>query len=362
MDSQSITQPARSKKLISIMDKENIDKDRVAPVISNSFYINEVLRNERKLTVPAPDNADDLDRDFTPDERLTKLWSMSEDVNYPMADGHDLARVAQYYQLGEDVIEFPSTAKKAYLKFRNSRLLEINETEKPNEVAKLNVNGPFSEIVTRLYTEALGTNDPLDKLANIPFSNYITTSYHDFLERALINAQRTPITQFLCLEDGGQITTWELNDKGEIVPPNPTRKGTKLEPVIFHLFGVEKDPKSLIISEDDYINFLVTAVTDTDKQHPMIPLQLQTILSASYLLLLGYQLQDWEFRALFRLILHKRASSLPKPGIFMQIPRNRDMESLLKYLVRYFGPRKFEVERKSPAEFAQTLWELWEGQ
>ena len=362
-----MTQPTASKRLINIMDRDNINK--VVPVISHSFYINEILRDQIKLKDSTTDQTDATDQGLTANEQLTKLWSKSKDVNYPMTDGHDLARVAQYYQVDQEV---PVVAKRAYLKFLNSQLLEMN----PDQVeltARLKAGAPFSEIVTQLgYTKSLEQNDPLGKLADLPFSNYITTSYHDFMERALVKADRTPITQYLSLDDEGKITAPTLDEKGKPADPIPDLMGSVAKPVVYHLFGVENDPKSLVISEDDYVNFLVAAVTDLstvvtnsdvqkDSQKKGLPMGLRRILSAYHLLLLGYQLQDWDFRVLFRLILQLRTSS-PKPGIFMQIPPNQAVESLLNYLVRYFGPKQFDVEWKSPTQFTEELWKIWEGQ
>src|SRR5688572_6028298 len=367
MASQPAIQPTASKRLINIMDRDNINK--VVPVISHSFYINEILRDQIKLKDSTTDQTDATDQGLTANEQLTKLWSKSKDVNYPMTDGHDLARVAQYYQVDQEV---PVVAKRAYLKFLNSQLLDMN-ADQVELVARLRAGAPFSEIVTQLgYTKSLEKNDPLGKLADLPFSNYITTSYHDFMERALVKAQRTPITQYLSLDDEGKITAPTLDEKGKPADPIPDLMGSVAKPVVYHLFGVENDPKSLVISEDDYVNFLVAAVTDLstvvtnsdvqkDSQKKGLPMGLRRILSAYHLLLLGYQLQDWDFRVLFRLILQLRTSS-PKPGIFMQIPPNQAVESLLNYLVRYFGPKQFDVEWKSPMQFTQELWKIWEGQ
>jgi hypothetical protein len=353
MDSPSTTQPAGSELLHDIITPRQIKN--VVPIISNSFYINEVLCNETKITKLIADKTDEKVQDLTVDEWLTKLWS--GDINYFMDDDHNLARVAQYYQVQKRT---SNLAKEAYLEFLNSTLLDINP-EKKKLFPQLNTSSRFSEIVTLLgYTKSLGSNDPLDKLANVQFSNYITTSYHDFMERALIKAERKPITQFLFLDSAGaEITAPILDDTGKISDPIENLEGTESSPVVYHLFGLENYPESLVISEDDYVNFLVAAVTDTDTNHPMLPMGLRKILSANHLLLLGYQLQDWDFRVLFRLILHLRNRS-PKPGIFMQIPPKREVKNLLNHLMKYFNPKEFDVEWKSPTEFTQELWKMWE--
>src|SRR5512143_1190275 len=115
----------QSATLRKIIHPVNISK--VVPIVSNSFYINELLCNEKRLFDPSNQTADqiELDRDLCPDEQLTKLWSKSDEVHYPMsdADGHDLARVAQYHQVNETL----PVAKSNYLNFRKSKVLQINQ-------------------------------------------------------------------------------------------------------------------------------------------------------------------------------------------------------------------------------------------
>ena len=98
MDSQSAPMPNSGSRpsdtLRNIITTDNIKK--VVPIISNSFYIDEVLRREQKITGLIPKRAEDIDEDLTVDEQLTRIWARS--IDYPMSDDHNLARVSQYYQ------------------------------------------------------------------------------------------------------------------------------------------------------------------------------------------------------------------------------------------------------------------------
>ena len=349
----------RSDRLRNIITLSNIKS--VVPIISNSFYIDEVLRNEEKITDLIPKRPEDIDEDMTINEQLTKLWA--HEIDYPMTDDHNLARVAQYYQVKKDSSD---VAKEDYLAFLNSYLLEINKNELDRQtvVRRLKADArtlPLAEIVHELgYSKLPPNEDPLEILANVQFPVYITTSYHDFLERALKNAKRVPKTQVIFIEG----TEYEDEARENEHYPIPEIKPTAAEPVVYHLFGLEKYPGSLIVSEDDYMKFLVSVVTDTDTQHPIVPLRLRRAITSSHLLLLGYHLKDWDFRVLFRFIMEMRKTNkeVVKPGICIQIPPKKQVQTLVDYLRRYFNLKQFDIEWKYSRAFTQELWDVWEGQ
>jgi hypothetical protein len=195
-------------------------------------------------------------------------------------------------------------------------------------------------------------DDPLALLAKLPFPIYITTSYYDFLERALIKeGNKSPRTQVI-----------QWGDRKFTESRETYTEPTVGQPVVYHLFGLESDPPSLVMSEDDYMKFLVSVVADTDTLNPVVPLRLKHALAQSHLLLLGYRLKDWDFRVLFRFILNYRIAKSGKKGIFIQIKPKRGDQNLLDYLQQYFNVERFDIEWKSPERFIQSLWTAWKGQ
>jgi len=346
----------KSVVLQRIVSLKNIG--RIVPVISNSFRIEEVFRNEKKITDQIAKSSQYDDEDFSIDEQLTKIWA--KNINYPMADSHNLARVAQYHQVEHDGSD---VAKEQYLEFLNSYLLDINADEQGYEdvVRELRKEAgvrPFSEIVRMLDYPRFsdGTEDPLSLLAKLPFPIYITTSYHDFLERALVAENKEPRTQVIFWEEGR-----EYDDATDHYP-DPTFVPTPQNPAVYHIFGLENYPGSLVLSEDDYLRFLVSVVTDTDTQKPIVPPKLRQTLASSHLLLLGYHLRDWEFRVLFRFILNFRKGENARQGIFIQVKPEKSDQHLIEYLQHYFKRQKFEIEWKSTEDFVQKLWNVFKGQ
>jgi hypothetical protein len=217
---------------------------------------------------------------------------------------------------------------------------------------------PFSETVRLLdYPRFSQTvEDPLALLAKMPFPIYITTSYHNFLERALEAENKVPRTQVIFWEEGR-----EYDDASKHYP-DPNFLPTPQTPAVYHLFGLEDYPGSLVLSEDDYMRFLVSVVTDTDTQKPVVPPRLRQALASSHLLLLGYHLRDWDFRVLFRFILNYRKGESAKQGICIQMKPKKGDQHVTEYLRHYFNRQRFEVEWKSSDEFIRDLWNLYKGQ
>jgi hypothetical protein len=344
---------SRSDLLEKIVSLNIIDK--VVPVISNSFRIEQIFRDDNQ-----PSNlineVEDYDYEgLTIEQQLTGEWS--KEIRYPMGDPHNLARVAQYYQVKS---EDSDMAKREYVEFLKNYLLDMNSEEPKYQDIVRNMRSEswahsFPEIARELGYPRLpeGAEDPLNLLAKMPFPIYITTSYYDFLERALIKeGGKKPRTEVIAWED-------RKHDEPNVTYPEPTIT----EPVVYHLFGMENDPRaSLVLSEDDYMKFLVTVVSDTDTQNPIVPSRLRRVLAASHLLMLGYHLKEWDFRVLFRFILNYRIAKSGKKGIFIQLMPKRGDQNLLDYLKDYFEIERFEISWKSSERFIQELWEIWKGQ
>jgi hypothetical protein len=141
----------------------------------------------------------------------------------------------------------------------------------------------------------------LRTLARLPMDLVITTNYDRLLERALEDAGRDfeklvqPMAGF---EDTPE--TMALFDKLEHSP----------ETIVYKIHGSFGDPSgpggsgngdgssSVIITEDDYIEFL--AVHEKESERIGVPRFIRSKLTPNTLLFLGYGLQDWDFRTIYR--------------------------------------------------------------
>jgi len=333
----------------SIMPR--ISQGVVIPIISSSFRIEQIFREGSEAS-GFEEGALSLN------EQLVSEWANL--IGYPMQDKHNLARVAQYYLVEQ---RDDPHARTKYLEFLKSFLLTIAHEDKDyaDLAARLKTRTrelTFSEIARQLDHPRFAKNaeDPLRLLARLPLPVYITTSQSDFIERALEAEEKKPRTQ-VCFWSG------EIPSASAGHQTDPEFIPTVTTPLVFHLFGLEDYPQTMVVSEDDYLNFLIAMVEDTNTLNPVVPLSLRRALGVSHLILLGYCLANWDFRVLFRFILKFRRDEFSPRGMVIQLRKDEkrieNVEKSLEYLGHYFDRRKFDIEWSDPEAFIQRLWNKW---
>lgn len=157
----------------------------------------------------------------------------------------------------------------------------------------------------------------LRALAELPFSLIITTNYDQLFERALREAGKEPVIGVYSKE--GYTTTADYL--------NATAK----EPFLFKLHGDIQQPDSIVITDEDYIQF-VLRMTDKDNFHP-VPETFRYNFKRWPTLFVGYSLLDYNLRLLFKTLRWRMDKALfpttysvdpyPDPLIF-DVWQNRD--------------------------------------
>ncbi|NIP22872.1 MAG: SIR2 family protein [Phycisphaerae bacterium] len=385
--------------------KARIRTMQLIPVISNALmnnYIFDVDQDGRigsrihLMETPQSDELIICEDDFLAiDEQLAKQWANY--ITYPLAEKTvELSRVAQYCLVnhcGNDL----SFAKRHYLTFLKMYILNIATMDKKiqeNEDLQEWVAGiaeqisgrevldiedllgdfSFSDLAVRLGYPRFRDprQSPLNLLAEMPLPIYITTSHHDFMERALRNVKKHPRTQFCSWNETTphSIPEWfdpaAAPDEVEV-----TAEPTPETPLVYHLYGLEKHPSSLVITEDDYLEFLIRVSVDEEIISP----QLRAKMTQSSLLLLGYRVRSWDFRVLLKGIIRTLRENNTSNFAIQLTPRIRkagesdqnsvedtgiiqqDLQEARKYIeAAYFKPSKFTVEWSHTIEFVQRLY------
>jgi hypothetical protein len=336
----------------------------VIPIISDS------VRTERIFDVDYDYDLDlstaDRDSYLNVEEELAEIWA--EQIGYPLVhDKHRMARVAVYnrvFSLDDQ------QAKTKYLRFLKNLLLE--DAEEDERVAELvaDLREQLDDLSFSAIARPLGypkyasdNDDPLHLLARLRLPIYITTSYHDYLERALADVGMPFKTQ-ICFLPGTPLKVAREHR------PDPDLKPSNQQSIVYHLHGYEDYASSLILSEDDYLDFLVrVSVEGKDSHKPLIPLYLTGALSKSSLILLGYRLHDWDFRVLFRGLIKARDASTRQYGLAIQLDpaeqrEIKDEKKARHYLETYFQPEKFIVAWGRTDKFVKELcrrYDEWRG-
>lgn len=134
---------------------------------------------------------------------------------------------------------------------------------------------------------------------------------------------------------------------------------------MFHLHGHISHPRSMVLTETDYLDFMIR-LHETD--HPILPPEIIIALTTNALLFVGYTLADWNFRVLFR-SLFSSLSSMSNLIIAVQL-RPKDVQNeknAVRYLGKYFGNilakssnLKVRVYWGEIQEFTKELRKHWE--
>jgi hypothetical protein len=347
----------------------------------------------RKRAEPASDALVLPQRELSITEQLAVVWAKR--IGYPLVDQYRIVRVAQYHAINTN----PLQAKRDYLRFQKSQLLrearkaamsdrKADESDRKADendrrkalgvVEQLEANIDwlsFASIAQELGLPRLEEGeDPLDLLASLPVRIFVTTGYYDFLERALRDKHKQPRTH-LCLWNMDAVA---LKKEHRLLPGwEPTTQ----EPMVYHLFGLEDYPESMVVSEDDYVEFLMRLAQDKvgdDVEKVIAPYVSQAVRSSA-LLLLGYRLHDWDFRVLFHVLKEiDRRAMIEKPGhtgerqrpaVAIQLVAEKQfeiakdgkaMDRATDYLTRYFGAAKLQVDWDRTDSFVTKLWDQWQ--
>ncbi len=328
-----------------------IDVGQVIPIIGNSVF-NELIF----------DLGDDDETLYSRsiEERLTDVWA--EEIQYPLPEQHWLPRVALFDRVINSTDDRASKVR--YLNWLKDTLLFLAEDDNTIDEETIDElrddldQQSFSDIAVELGYPRSGKNNSLQQLAELKLPIYITTSPFDFLERALKANHRNPRTQ-ICFWSEEPTTYLDETHKMDY-----DFKPTAENPMVFHLFGLETYPESMVLNEDDYLDFLAIISKDIKQKNPLIPVYLRKAITKSSLILLGYRLRNWDFRVMFRGLINATPSSLRRFNLAIQLEPHQKIpavsaEQIRKYLEKYFVDSDFTVEWSTPHEFVATLWKEW---
>jgi hypothetical protein len=257
-----------------------------------------------------------------PRSEIARRWA--EEFSFPLDDPLDLAKVSQFVATTVDGA------------WPREKILE--------EIRKVGL--PDFE----------GAKEPHHILAELPLEVYITTDYHDFMLRALKSKMRDP-RQDMC--------RWNETIRSEKSVLDEGFQPTVANPVVFHLYGHAGVSESLVLTEDNYLDFLV----DIAKNEKAIPARIQQAFSRASLVFLGYRLNDLEFRVLLRtLATVKRAEEYRHVAVQVVHVGTQDeseeqlarLAKIQEYFSSYCEPFSIKTYWGTTDDFLVELKQRWD--
>jgi hypothetical protein len=158
----------------------------------------------------------------------------------------------------------------------------------------------------------------LATLAKLPFRLIVTTNYDRLMERAF--EDQTGVAPVVVVQPTKgfppkQQREWE-HRLAPLVPDEPCPRDDGLPLILYKIHGTFGDDESgLVISEEDYITFLTVAGPESRRGMPRL---IRQMIVDSNLLFLGYGLEDWNFRALYKGLIESLPDSKKRMSFALQ--------------------------------------------
>ena len=268
---------------------------------------------------------------------------------YPLADSHYLPRVAQFVGTIDDVLMRRSIVRHLTAGFqrrlgqrpsRRSRRVSLSETIAAAGWPKLGPEGDETEVH--------------HQLADLDLPLYLTTNFDNFMTLALRAKDRRVRRESVCWRQSSGPATNALYHDFD-------RPATSSEPVVAHLFGTDEDPLSMVLTEDDYLDYL--ACISRDHQH-LLPTSVGEALARNTLLFLGYRLDDLDLKVILRgLLATLDLARWKRLHVAVQIDdsahEQADPEEAQRYFQKYFGGSQIDVYWGSTQQFVADLHARW---
>jgi hypothetical protein len=270
---------------------------------------------------------------------------LAETMGFPLAEHQrsELQQVSQFLQFNQD----PATARRLFVEELGRQILRRHDWVPPDAKASL----PRLMTLVGQHSRDEDPDDPYRLLAQLDAKLFVTANPDNLLEEALRAEGKAPQTAFFRWRKKKQLLGFfgdqarvpidgldepESGGKDEHGVPRPNDR----HPLVFHIFGhFRYDDESLVLTEDDYFEYLLSL--SQYKPWGTTVIGEQTV--STSLLFLGFGLTDWSFRVLYRLIMAQEGSANLKQYTHVAVQVDPEEDTLINpraartYLEEYFG-------------------------
>ncbi len=314
--------------------------------------LNTMIENGSFTPVLGPGLADGI---LGSRESMARRWARRWQMPIAAHAVNNFAQVAQYLRVSHNRAMVPGELQK-YLR-----------TELQERVTNARGDDPFRglppEILERGTPEqailevgrrlrAADKGDPFRVVASMPAKIFVTTGTTGLLQDAMADVQPEKRPRTICFPwtDG---IGWDLlgEDPASVDPPSVA------EPWVYHLFGRLTEPRSLVLTEDDYFDWLDAWIVKKDIRQ-IVPPAVKAALTGTSLLFLGYRLEDWDFRVVFQSIKSFNLKDRWDDHVGVQFKLQSQVierEAAQRYLEAYFGPDRVNIFWSDTRSFLDQL-------
>jgi hypothetical protein len=179
-------------------------------------------------------------------------------------------------------------------------------------------------------------------LARCPFNLVLTTCHDDLFEKALTLQGKNPSWYFYHFK-GEQRENKELEGT-----PNP------YSPAVYHLFGKFDEPNSLVLTENDLLDFYI----NINSGHPKLPDSLRASLRNKTFLFIGFGIRHWYIRVWLKFFI--RSLNISGGSVVLDSLSELKTQEREQTVLFYKRGTRIAVLDLEPLAFVQDLVEKLE--
>jgi hypothetical protein len=201
-------------------------------------------------------------------------------------------------------------------------------------------------------------------LAKLPLSVYLTTNYDDYMEKA-IDATEVRQAKVACCKWNSWLQRYYNSD----LDREPIYRPSAQNPLVYHFHGVWHEPQSVVISEEDYIDFLAQL-----KMGSVIDPAVEAAAVSNTLMFIGYSHSDINIHVMFELLRNnidrnRRKKSytvqldpaILDPDAFRDDNDGAKHKTILGYVEKLMKSREANVYWGTAVDFCRDLARHYEG-
>jgi hypothetical protein len=311
---------------------EGPDFERWKSLVSN-------IRNKRCTPILGSGLLESLVGSF---REIARGWATTH--GYPMAgsEREQLPLVAQYLVVNQ--------GQTTYARDEFRRALKAGALRNyGQDLTAAERAAPVQDVISAAgaVRRKLESAEPHKVLASLQLPVYLTTNPDNLLADALTEAKTNP-----------HVLLWPRGYETEPAPKeDQDYRATPEEPLVYHLFGHLREEDSVVLTQDDYFDYLI----EFTQKKRNVPGAVLTGLTNSSLLFLGFQLSDWDFRVFFRSIKSQEGGARRKRFSHVAVQIDPEQERTIdpvrarKYLEGYFLDTQISIYWGNAEDFLSEL-------
>lgn len=282
---------------------------------------------------------------------FSQRWAEDEGVPSGITPTN-LPQVAQYISttVGDRL-----TVGRKFMRFVRKLICEEYKELLGDDCADTDINALIEQVagLRRQYDE---DQDAIYGLASLPFPVYITTNADSLLVSALKAHNKEPREAIFPWNPILPLRMQDFPELRDLLVLDPNFIPSAKKPLVYYLFGRIDYPETLVLTEDDYLDYLMRIrIPDSG-----LPNKIKAKVNWESLLFLGFSHDDWSFRVMLRSLLgpsedKPRDRRLLAAALVGADTHYEEFMRMQKYLEQYFEEQNIRIFWGSTIDFVREL-------